>query len=127
MGRKRTTLRDFLRWADDVYRNFLIQQQGMTPEEADAFMERQAEYVKNVGRSVGDWFGARKPLIKEIEPTGRRSPSEAGILDMARPLWELLRSPVVWALIGFAVPALLGIVGSSRRRKRAKSEDEWLV
>jgi len=127
MGRKRTTLRDFLRWADKTYRDFLIQQQGMTPEEADAFMERQAEYVKNVGRSVGDWFGARKPLIKEIEPTGRRSPSEAGILDMARPLWELLRSPVVWALIGFAVPALLGIVGSSRRRKRAKSEDEWLV
>jgi len=53
MGRKRTTLRDFLRWADKTYRDFLINQQGMTPEEADAFMERQAEYVKNVGRSVG--------------------------------------------------------------------------
>jgi len=125
MGRKRTTLRDFLRWADKTYRDFLIQQQGMTPEEADAFMERQAEYVKNVGRSVGGLLGARKPLIKEIEPTGRRSPSEAGggssLGDVVR---ALLGSPVFWAFVGLVA---VGVKHLLPRRRRAKSREELLV
>jgi len=107
---RRPTLREFLRWTDEQYRRYLIRERGMTPDEADALI--------SAGRAAGDG----RPLI---EPTGRRSPSEAGggssLGDVVR---ALLGSPVFWAFVGLVA---VGVKHLLPRRRRAKSREELLV